>query len=172
MSTYRVQLPEDVADFLVGGNEAGPGPLADLADHVRPGAEHGQPSWTYLDQTAVRALRDLPEHYDGVISQDRVSGDLVMSVEGTGYVVEYVSERTMTTNFISRDPDEAIDSAFAADPRHGPAGPGEFDPWKIETIPPTQEDTTMTDETMADQEAAPTRFTTAADAKNDHPHRD
>lgn len=92
MSSYRVQLPEDVVSFLVDGNDAGPGPLATLADHVRDGAEYDQPGWTYFDGSAIRALRDLDETRDGVVSTDPDTADLVMSVEGTGYVVEYVSE--------------------------------------------------------------------------------
>lgn len=90
MSIYRAQLPEDVVTFLLDGNDAGPGPLTNLADHVRDGNEYDQPGWTYLDNAAISTLKDLPDTHDGVVSTDSVTGDLVLSVEGTGYVLEVV----------------------------------------------------------------------------------
>lgn len=92
MSTYRARLPEEVVRFLVDGNEAGRGPLTFLADHIRDGDEFDQPGWTYFDNTAIRALRQLDENRDGVTGEDPVTGDLVMSVEGYGYVLEHVSD--------------------------------------------------------------------------------
>jgi len=85
--TYRTEIGEDNIQFLVEGNEAGPGPLASVADHIRDEA----PGVVLLDNTALDRLRDLPEHYDGSLTET-VDEGLVIHFGGTGYPVTYVSE--------------------------------------------------------------------------------
>jgi hypothetical protein len=81
MSNYRVQLPEQYVQFLT---EPG-GTLATKADHVRDGSEYDAPGYTYLDGTAMAALRELPEDSDGHADEDRIW------FEGKDYAVEYVA---------------------------------------------------------------------------------